>query len=211
MAKLRHYIYPAEQNEFAISAARLRGRQSVRATFRLPTKLIELLGIIADQFGVKQKSLFDQLIDNLEILNQVADYAARTTPGKKERRPKTFVLSKQSLLTLEKVAAERQISRDILMEMSIRRLFPVLQAESEKQRKRAKVLREMELLLKQGHQLQEKTEQLLGKADPASEMVGSMIGICDEKVKIIAEIVAKGKNLEKIRVAGFSWDEESGG
>ena len=37
-----------------LSADRLRGRQSVRATFRLPTEVIELLSMAASQLGVKQ-------------------------------------------------------------------------------------------------------------------------------------------------------------
>ena len=79
-----------------ISEARLRGRQSVRTTFRLPVHLIELLGIMAGQFGVKQKSLFDQMIEDKEVLNEVADWVSAYVPEKIERRPKTYVLSKQS-------------------------------------------------------------------------------------------------------------------
>lgn len=46
-----------------ITSQGLRGKQSVRATFKLPEHIIKLLGGVATQLGVKQKSLFDQLVN----------------------------------------------------------------------------------------------------------------------------------------------------
>ena len=60
----------------SLDANTLRGRQSVRATFRLPPPIIELLSIAANQLGIKQKSLFDQLVEDREVLEQVAAGAA---------------------------------------------------------------------------------------------------------------------------------------
>jgi hypothetical protein len=40
-------------------AENLRGRQSVRATFKLSARAIEALSIVAVHLGIKQKSLFD--------------------------------------------------------------------------------------------------------------------------------------------------------
>ena len=37
----------------------LRGRQSVRATFRLSAKAIDAMSIVSVHLGIKQKSLFD--------------------------------------------------------------------------------------------------------------------------------------------------------
>jgi len=43
----------------------LRGRQSVRATFKLSAKAIEAMSIVAVHLGIKQKSLFDHLKEKL--------------------------------------------------------------------------------------------------------------------------------------------------
>ncbi len=201
----------ADQAGIEISEARLRGRQSVRTTFRLPVYLIELLGIIAGQFGVKQKSLFDQLIEDSEVLDEVAAWVAGYTPENIERRPKTYVLSKDSLLALERVAAERRISRDILVEISIRRLLPLLLAERDKHAKRVKILGDMEKYLQQGHELQASAENLLGKTDPVYEMISKMVRLGEEKVLDLTGIVAKGKGLEKVRVERFLGDVINGG
>ncbi len=187
-----------------ISEARLRGRQSVRTTFRLPVHLIEVLGIIACQFGVKQKSLFDQMIEDDAALDEIGEWVSSYTPENIERRPKTYVLSKQSLLAFERVATERQISRDILVEVSIRRLLPLLFAERERHSKRVKILGDMEQYLRQGQELLAKTGRLLGKDDPVYEMVGRMVRLGEEKVIALTDIVAKGKSLEKALVERFT-------
>jgi hypothetical protein len=46
------------------SSSALRGRQSVRATFKLSEKAIGAISIVATHLGSKQKSLFDHLIDD---------------------------------------------------------------------------------------------------------------------------------------------------
>jgi hypothetical protein len=194
-----------------ISEARLRGRQSVRTTFRLPIDLIEVLGIIASQFGVKQKSLFDQMIEDDAALDEIAEGVSSYTPENIERRSKTYVLSKQSLLAFERVATERQISRDILVEVSIRRLLPLLFAERERHSKREQILGDMEQYLRQGHELLEKTVRLLGKDDPVSEMVSRMVRLGEEKVMTLTDIVAKGKTLDKVGIERFSGGVISGG
>ena len=55
-------------NKFRLTVDDLKGKQSVRATFRLPQQVIELLTLIAGQLGIKQKSLFDQLIEDSAVL-----------------------------------------------------------------------------------------------------------------------------------------------
>ncbi len=50
------------------SSKDLRGRQSVRATFKLSARAIEALSIVAVHLGIKQKSLFDQVLHLLQKL-----------------------------------------------------------------------------------------------------------------------------------------------
>ncbi|RPI51694.1 MAG: hypothetical protein EHM49_06780, partial [Deltaproteobacteria bacterium] len=56
-----------QSSGLTITAMGLRGKQSVRATFRLPDHIIKLLGMVASQLGLKQKSLFDQLVEDKEV------------------------------------------------------------------------------------------------------------------------------------------------
>ena len=48
----------------------LRGKQSIRATFKLSEKSIEIISVVASRLGIKQKSLFDHLIDDMNKLTK---------------------------------------------------------------------------------------------------------------------------------------------
>ena len=68
------------------SSADLRGRQSVRATFKLSERAIDAMSIVAVHLGIKQKSLFDHLIEDMQSLTRVQ---------------KTFVISRKTLSNLD--------------------------------------------------------------------------------------------------------------
>ena len=120
---------------FMLTVDDLTGKQSVRATFRLPQQVIDLLTIIAGQLGIKQKSLFDQLVENTSITDKVAhealDYAKRDA----ERHQKTFVISRSTLHSLNQISKKWQIARDILVEVYIKQLLPVIETELGKHKK----------------------------------------------------------------------------
>lgn len=123
--------------EVDILETRLRGDQSVRVTFRLPQELVEVLGHLAGELGVKRKSLFDHLVDDGVMLNEVADSIAsinRRGEGG-QRRATSFVVSKRFLQALQQVAESGRISRHILIEVIIHRLLPLLFAAAKRNRK----------------------------------------------------------------------------
>ena len=83
------------------SPADLRGRQSVRATFKLSARAIDVLSIVATQLGIKQKSLFDHLIEDVQSLNVIANEIEDDMFNALERVQKTFVVSRRTLSSLE--------------------------------------------------------------------------------------------------------------
>ena len=184
------------ENNLYISAHGLKGKQSVRATFKLPNDSIRLLGIVAAQLGLKQKSLFDQLIEDIDILNKVAETVPTAAPCPKERRQKTFVLSKRSVEALDNVARRQNIPRDVLVETSIRRLLPIMGAEQEKHKKRTRIYQEMESCRDQCRKLQRKADKLLGKEDHASILMDKIAGVCEESVRELGETIANGREME---------------
>ena len=52
------------------SALDLRGRQSVRATFRPSEDCIDAISILSAQLGIKQKSVFDHLMEDAQVLKK---------------------------------------------------------------------------------------------------------------------------------------------
>lgn len=112
-----------------LTAESLMGMQPVRTSFTLPVKSIRLLGVAASQLGLKQKSLFEHLIEERTILQQVAEEARKYHPENIKRRKKTFVVSRKSLDALDSVAKQYQMPRHVLVELSIERLLSVIDSE----------------------------------------------------------------------------------
>ena len=175
----------------------LKGKQSVRATFRLPQQVIDLLTVIAGQLGIKQKSLFDQLIEDASALEKVAREAKEYSEKEGERRQKTFVISRSTLLLLNEAAKQGKVPRDLLVEISIKRLLPIMESEMEKHRKRKALLNDMKTYLQQGKVLLEKTETLLGTDDLLYNMIENQIALAQKNISNINQVVQKGMPMEE--------------
>ncbi|MBU0482722.1 MAG: hypothetical protein KKG47_16640 [Proteobacteria bacterium] len=186
------------KTELDLTADTLKGKQSVRATFRLPSQAIDLLSIAATQLGLKQKSLFDQLVENRSVLDQVANEARDYETGVNERRQKTFVLSRNSLDSLEQIAVAHKMPRDVLVEVSIRRLMPVISAEQAKQRERTLLLQDLKQFLKQGLEILHKSEKSLGPDDPVSKKITTLTDSCARNIGEIEELVEKGRLMDQL-------------
>jgi hypothetical protein len=187
---------PFEADGYHISAKGLQGRQSVRATFRLPEDIIQLLGVMARQLGIQQKSLFDQLMEDHQVLQQVAATLQTTVRPSDNKRQKTFVLSKRSLEILDTVARREHISRDLLVEISIQRLIPLMNVEQEKHRKRVHLYKKMNSLHRQCANLLKSTAEQLGEDDLATELVQDICDVMMESSGELKTLIKKGEALE---------------
>jgi len=111
------------------SSSDLRGKQSVRATFKLTEKSIHAINIVSVHLGIKQKSLFDHLIEDKKCLKLIAGGIEDEVFFKLNRIQKTYVLSRRTLLSLDQTAKNFNAPRDALVEYSIQRLIPVIAGE----------------------------------------------------------------------------------
>jgi hypothetical protein len=184
--------------EMVLTANSLQGKQSVRATFRLPAQVINLLSVAASQLGLKQKSLFDHLVEDRNTLSQVADEARQYKPIQKNRRQKTFVISRNSLVALDHFAKKHKIPRDVLVEISIKRLIPVINAEQKKQKQRKLLLKDMEAYLSQGRKVLDKAAMLVGSEDQMYGKIKKIVSLCDQFVSDLHEKVEKGKRMDSL-------------
>jgi hypothetical protein len=158
--------------------ADLRGRQSVRATFRLSRRSIEALSIAAVHLGIKQKSLFDHLIEDTHTLQRIAREVKSEPMASATRVQKTFVLSRKSLMSLEQTCQVFETPRDALVEYSIQRLLPMIAKEKEKHRRRKALLGQMADYLDRGLRLLDAAEDALGQEDPLTvKLEGALAGV----------------------------------
>jgi hypothetical protein len=179
-----------------ISFDELKKKQSVRATFKISQESIDLLGVIAGQLGIKQKSLLDQLMEDTLLLARLARETDSVRENHTPRRQKTFVISRSSLLSLNIISKKQNISRDVLVEISINRLLPMIEAELKKHIIRKNILKEMKNHLKLGENLQQKAQKLLGENDILFDMLEKQTSLAQKNISIVDSIIEKGMPME---------------
>lgn len=185
----------------------LLGKKSVRATFKLRPEAIEMLSILAAQLGIKQKSLFDYLMEDEDELHAIAESLPAETPEKEQRVQKTFVVSQKSLTTLEVVAKHAPGSRSELIERSIQRLLPVFKKERERQDKREKALAMIEDHFKQANDLHDELKQLVGKDDALFSLIKPLMVHYSKAFAEIKKLVDKGKRISELPIDAFMGDQ----
>ena len=177
----------------------LRGRQSVRATFRLSEACIDAISILSAQLGIKQKSIFDHLMENAQVLKNMARDLENTEFDRHERIQKTFVISRRSLSFLDMISSEHNAPRDALVEYSVRRLLPIIAKERIKHEKRKDLLAEISNHFAKGEKLLAKADEMLGSDDPIVHKLQTAMSVYKNAFGDIANFIERGKMIEKFR------------
>jgi hypothetical protein len=179
------------------SADDLRGRQSVRATFKLSSRAIDALSIVAVHLGIKQKSLFDQLIEDAQSLSLIANEIESEDFQALDRVQKTYVISRKTLRSLEDISRQFNAPRDALVEYSIQRLLPVIAREREKHEKRKEILENINAHFDEGLKILRKTRDLLGENDPVYTKMEAAMGAYVNARENIAQFVERCEVIEE--------------
>lgn len=180
-----------------LSIHSLRGKQSVRVTFKLAPKTIDLLTVMASQLGIKQKTLFDHLIEQQELLNHL-DQHQKQHEEPLSRKQKTYVLSQQTLETLNVLAEKYHAPRNLLVEMAVRRLLPILIEEQEKHEKRKVILQAMTKEVRRNYRLLDEAEQLLEPDDPVCLQLREANKSIEQAYRNTVAIIERGKGMENL-------------
>lgn len=179
------------------SSSDLRGKQSVRATFKLTGKAIDAISVVSAHLGIKQKSLFDHLIDDIRSLNVIALKINSDKFKRLNRIQKTYVISRRTLCCLEEVSKDFSAPRDALVEYSIQRLLPVIAEEREKHQRRKEILSEIADYLKQGEKILKRSKKLLGEDDPVYDKFSTPMAALHNAHHSIESFIEKGEIIER--------------
>lgn len=177
-------------------SADLKGRQSVRTTFKLSPRSIDALSLLAAQLGIKQKSLFDHLIDDTQTLKAIAR-DVESPEMRANRVAKTYVISRRTLESLDEISRHYQTPRDILVEFSIERIMPLIKEERKKHENRKKLMNSVDGLLENSRSLLKEADKMLDRDDPVLEKVFQMCRTINQGCAEINTIVEKGQKLEE--------------
>ena len=148
----------------------IKAKQSVRATFKLSQRCILALSALSSQLDIKQKSLFDLLMDDREVLTGIAEKFECFDAGE-ERIAKTFVVSRKTLENLKEISADFQIPRDALVQCSVERVLPLLDREKKKYQIRKRIMERLDDYQRMGEQILDYSAQQLDEDDPFLEKV----------------------------------------
>ncbi len=179
------------------SLSALRGRQSVRATFKLTARAISVLNTVSIHLGIKQKSLFDHLMEDRQTLNAIAKKLELRHFNAMQRIQKTFVLSRKTLASLCNAAEDSGTPRDALVEYSIYRLESVLSDELKKQKVRKQIQNRLAEQINNMKKILQDSQKMLGNADTLCRSLETMTDSCISVYNDLELFIDKGKIIEE--------------
>ena len=151
---------------------------------------------MAAQLGIKQKSLFDHLIEDVQSLNVIANEIEDEVFDALDRVQKTFVISRRTLSCLEQTSQQFNAPRDALVEYSIQRLLPVIAKERERHHKRKTISNDINAHLAQGLKILQRAQSLLGEDDPVYARFETAMHSLVSAQSYIENYVKKGSIIE---------------
>ena len=175
----------------------LMGKQSVRATFRLTDECIAAIQIVAAHLGIKQKSLFDHLIEDETALEFIAEKLSDIDFDHRESTQKTYVVSRNTLDLLDKISKRNNASRNAIIEYSVQRLMPIITQEREKHHNRKKLLENIKKHYKDGVNLLNQVGEVIGTEDVMYEGLKSILSTYKQKLDDMGMFVEKGRLIEE--------------
>ncbi|MBC2702952.1 hypothetical protein [Desulfobacula sp.] len=160
----------------------LADKKSVRTTFKLSNKCINVLNKLLETHNIRPKELFDLIcIDN--IIDSISDFQSNTTrkinkDSSVQLIRKTFVISKGALRIFNKKSEEFKLSRDSVVERIIliykALLDSVTEIERKKEKKAYSIISDF---VQKADDIENKLECLLRNDDPILERFGLIIVI----------------------------------
>ena len=179
------------------STLKLKGKQSVRATFRLSEGCIEAISIVANQMGIKQKSLFDHLAEDIKILESIAHEIKNATFNQHNRIQKTFVIIRRSLSSFDEISTSFNAPRDALVELSIQRLLPIIERERKKHEKRKDFFTKINRHYKEGEKILNGIRKQLGDDDPIINKFETVMSSYESAKNNIEAFIDRSRGIEK--------------
>ena len=179
-----------------MSSTALKGKQSVRTSFKLSEGCIQAINIVATQLGIKHRSLFDYLVEDTDSLETLAKEIVDKNPTNDKGSQKSFIVSRETLQALDSFCGKLKISRDTLIELSVRRLLPIIEKEMKSHNKRKELFELVDKQYQESRKVLDLIKKGVGTEDPAYKAYQATVTACKQVKKQFNEILSKGKVIE---------------
>jgi len=174
----------------------LKGKQTVRTSFKLSEACIHAINIVSTQLGLKHRSLFDYLVEDIDTLKTIAVGIINDGHKQNEKTPKSYIISRETQKKIDDMCDDIEISRDTLIEHSVRRLLPIIEKEIENHRKRKDMLALVRNHFRDSKSVLNQIKESVGAEDPIYRVFENTVTICEQAKAQISDIISKGKVLE---------------
>ena len=174
----------------------LKGKQSVRTSFKLSEGCIQAINIVATQLGIKHRSLFDYLVEDTESLEALANEIVKIEPSKNKGSQKSFIVSRDTLKAIDSLCEKLNISRDTLIELSVKRLLPIIEKEMKSHSKRKELFELVDKQYQESRKVLDLIKKGVGTEDPAYKAYQDTVAACKQVKKQFKDILSKGRVIE---------------
>jgi hypothetical protein len=174
----------------------LKGKQSVRTSFKLSEGCIQAINIVATQLGIKHRSLFDYLVEDTDSLEILAREIVKIEPSRKKGSQKSFIVSRDTLKAIDGLCEKLNISRDTLIELSVKRLIPIIEKEMISHQKRKELFELVDKQYQESRKVLDLFKKSVGMEDPAYKAYQATVAACKQVKKQFNYILSKGKVIE---------------
>ena len=179
-----------------MTSTALKGKQSVRTSFKLSEYCIQAISIVATQLGIKHRSLFDYLVEDADSLEALAKDIVTKEPAEKKGSQKSYIISRETLQLIDNLCEKLKISRDSLIELSVRRLLPIIEKEMEVHRKRKELFELVNNHYQESRKVLDSIKKSVGAEDPAYTAYQATVAACRQGKKQFNEFISRGKVIE---------------
>ena len=169
----------------------------MRTSFKLSDGCIQAISIVATQLGIKHRSLFDYLVEDTDSLEALAKEIVDKEPTNNKGFQKSFIVSRETLQAIDSLCKKLEISRDTLIELSVRRLLPIIEKEMEGHRKRKELFELVNKHYQESRKVLDSIKRSVGTEDPAYRACQATVAVCKQVKNQFDDIISKGKVIEK--------------
>lgn len=138
--------------------------KSERTTFNLSNEAYDLLEKLSNSYEITQKETLSLIMDDDELISSaVKKINTDTNKTAEDKSAKTKVISKGALEKLSNLAQKEQVSRDLLLEVTLRELSNQLAHREESHRKAMGIIKDS---INQDIAIEKKLREILEPNDP---------------------------------------------
>ncbi len=177
----------------------MKGKEpDTRTTCTLTEDGNDSLTCLMDEFGITQKKIFAVVFDQPSTVETVLEFAKKTIDAPEQRQfRKSLVIGKKDLKALNEISKSQRISRDLLIESTIRFLSILLKNDKESRiKKHRQALDSLNELWGRMEDLEKEFAELLPEDDPILERYGKVVVVLMNLVHEIEAEISTGVSID---------------